>query len=359
LDGAIVPASHLDKNFCCCHKLRMKNGLRHLIPLSILGLAAVCVATAATGDAPSWKASSEWVQLPKNLEKMGVAHGDVAISSAGEVYVSLTGGLRAGIQVYDANGKYLRNVPNAPNDFHGFVIHRDDDDTEYIYGPRVGAGEILKMKLDGEVVMTIPGESIPKEYWKVNARSGKPAIRLTACDVAPNGDIFVTDGYSSDYIHRFDAEGKYLATFGGKGEPYNFQTLHKIAVDTRFEPARIVGVSRTDGRVVHVSMDGEYLGDIATDLMKPAALVVQGDYLAVGEILGRVTVFDKAGNIVAQFGANEKEDETGTNKTGPEKWRPGVVTAPHGIDFDAAGNLYVTEYSIFGRVHKFLKTKAE
>ncbi len=337
----------------------MKTGLRQLVPLSILCLAAVCVATAATSGAPSWTASSEWVQLPKDLEKMGVAHGDIAISEAGEVYVSLTGGLRAGVQVYDANGKYLRNVPNAPNDFHGFVIHKDADGTEYIYGPRVGAGSILKMKLDGEIVMTIPGESIPLEYWKKNAKTGEGAIRLTACDVAPNGDIFVTDGYSSDYIHRFDAEGKYLATFGGKGEPYNFQTLHKIAIDTRFDPAQIVGVSRTDGRLVHVSMEGEYLGNIATELLMPAALVVQGDYLAVGEIKGRVTVFDKAGNIAAQFGANENADEVGTNKTEPEKWRAGVVTAPHGIDFDAAGNLYVTEYSIFGRVHKFLKTVAE
>jgi len=337
----------------------MKTGVRHLIPLSILCVAVVCVATAATTGAPSWKASSEWVQLPGGLEKMGVSHGDVAVSEAGEVYVSLTGGLRAGIQVYDADGKYLRNVPNAPNDFHGFVIHRDPDGVEYIYGPRLGAGSILKMKLDGEIVMTIPGESIPVEYWKKNAKTGKAVIRLTACDVASNGDIFVTDGYSSDFIHRFDAEGKYLATFGGKGEPCNFQTLHKIAVDTRFEPARIVGVSRTDGRVVHLSMEGDYLGNIATDLLKPAALVVQGDYLAVGEILGRVTVLDKSGKIVAQFGANEKADETGTNKTEPEKWRPGIVTAPHGIDFDAAGNLYVTEYSIFGRVHKFLKTAAE
>lgn len=357
--GAIVSGSHLDKVCRCRHKVRMKNGLRDFIPWSIVCLAAVCVATAAASDAPSWNASAEWLQLPADLEKMGVAHGDVAISDAGEVYVSLTGGLRAGIQVYNANGKYLRNVPNAPNDFHGFVIHKDADGVEYIYGPRLGAGSILKMKLDGEIVMTIPGESIPKEYWKKNARTGKEAIRLTACDVAPGGDIFVTDGYSSDYIHRFDAEGKYLATFGGKGEPYNFQTLHKIAIDTRFDPARIVGVSRTDGRVVHMSMEGGYLGDIATDLLKPAALVVQGDYLAVGEILGRVTVFDKAGKVAAQFAANDKEDETGTNKTEPEKWRPGIVTAPHGIDFDAAGNLYVTEYSIFGRVHKFVKTEAK
>jgi len=37
-------------------------------------------------------------------------------------------------------------------------------------------------------------------------------------DVAPNGDLYVTDGYASDYVHRFDRDGKYLKSFGGKKE---------------------------------------------------------------------------------------------------------------------------------------------
>jgi hypothetical protein len=341
----------------------MKHGPRHLALLSALCIAALCVATVVTGAAtalaPVWKTTPDWGQLPKEWEKMGVAHGDIAVSENGDVYISLTGGLRAGVQVYDKDGKYLRNVANAPNDFHGFVIHKDSDGEEYIYGSRLGAGDTLKMTLDGEIVMTIPKAAIPEEHWKENPKTKKKALRLTACDVAPNGDIFITDGYSSDKVHRFNAKGEYLATFGGKAAPYNFQTLHKIAIDTRFEPARIVGVSRTDGRVVHMTMEGEYLGDVATGLMKPAALVVQGDFLAVGEILGRVTVLDKEGKVVAQIGHNENADEVGTNKTEPAKWRPGIVNAPHGIAFNAAGDLFVAEYSVFGRIVKFARLAGE
>lgn len=297
-----------------------------------------------------WTPVIDWLKLPEGMDRMGAAHGDIAVASNGDVYVSLTGGLRAGVQVYDRDGNYLRNVENAPNDFHGFVIRPDESGTEFIYGPRLSAGEIVKMSLEGEVVMTIPGDRIPKEHWKVHPRAKKPVLRLTACDVAPNGDIFVTDGYSSDLIHRFSAEGEYLATFGGKEAPYSFQTLHKIAIDTRFDPPRIVGTSRADGRVVHLSLDGEVIGDVATDLLMPAALVVYRDLLAVGEIKGRISIFDSKGNLVQQLGTNEVAEEVGTNKTEPAKWRPGIVNAPHGVAFNSEGDLFVTEYSQFGRI---------
>lgn len=326
--------------------------LSRILPVAV-AIGAAFLATGANDSAAEWKPVADWLSLPEGMENMGAAHGDVAVSKSGEVFVSLTGGLRAGVQVYGPDGKFLRSLPDAPKDFHGFVIHEDADGVEYIYGPRLGTGEILKMTLDGEVVLRIPAETIPEEHWKLNQRAGKKILRLTACDVAPNGDIFVTDGYSTDLIHRLDAKGKYLATFGGKGEPYHFATLHKIAIDTRFDPPRIVGVSRTDGRVVHLSLDGELIGDVATGLRKPAALVTHGDLLAVGEILGRVTVLDGDGNIVRQFGTNENEDEIGTNKTEPAKWRTGVVNAPHGVAFNGEGDLFVTEYSLFGRILKY------
>jgi hypothetical protein len=63
--------------------------------------------------------------------------------------------LRAGVQVYSNEGKYLRNVADAPNDFHGFVIHKDADGIEYIYGPRLGGMKVLKLTLDGKVVLEI------------------------------------------------------------------------------------------------------------------------------------------------------------------------------------------------------------
>jgi hypothetical protein len=310
-------------------------------------------ALAGAGFAADYQEVPNWYKLQPGRPQMGPQHGDVAVSSKGEVYVSIMDP-KAGVQVYAPDGKWLRNVPDAPPDFHGFVIHKDADGQEYIYGTRLGAGNILKLTLDGKEVLNIPPTAIPDEF-KVKGKDGKPTVRLTAMDVAPNGDLYITDGYSSDYVHRFDKTGKYIKSFGGKKEPYSFKTLHKIAIDTRFNPARIIGCDRANGRIVHMSLDGDFLGVVASDLKFPAAVVIHGDQAIIGELKGGVVILDKAGKIVSQFGATTAADETGNNKVEPDKWKVGVVTAPHGVACDDKGDIYVSEYNIYGRVHRFDK----
>jgi hypothetical protein len=327
--------------------------------------ALLVVTSIGAAFAADYKAVPDWYSFPDGKKVIGNMHGDVAVASNGEVYASVMDP-KAGIQVFAPDGKWVRNVPNAPPDFHGFVIHKEADG-EFIYGARLGAGNILKLTLDGKEVLNIPPSAIPDEFKNKtpktkkgpdgkeipNPDGDKPIVRLTAMDVAPNGDLYVTDGYASDYVHRFDKTGKYLKSFGGKKPPYSFSTLHKLAIDTRFDPPRIIACDRANGRVVHLSLDGEFLGVIAKDLLLPAAVAVHGDLAVIGELKGRITVLDKAGKIVAQLGANDRADEVGTNKTEPDKWRPGIVTAPHGVAFNDHGDIFVSEYSVYGRVHRF------
>ncbi|MDE0819693.1 MAG: hypothetical protein OSA95_01125 [Opitutales bacterium] len=293
---------------------------------------------------PKYEAVADWVKLPEGRDKIGNMHGDVAVSSTGEVYVSVMDA-KAGLQVYGNDGKWIRNVKGAPSDLHGFVI-RKQEDGEFIYGPRLGGQEILKLTLDGKVVLRIPASTIPDKF------KNRGRVRLTGMDVAPNGDLYVTDGYSSDYVHRFDKTGKYLASFGGRGEPYKFRTLHKIIVDTRFSPPRLLGTDRANMRVIHMSLDGKFLGEVAKGLLLPACAAIHGDLAAIGEIKGRVTLLDKEGKVFKQLGYNDHKDEVGTNRTPRIKWRTGIMTAPHGVAFNARGDLFVAEYSTIGRIHR-------
>ncbi len=345
--------------------------------LTSLCFGLLVAATVAHGDTVSYEADPNWLKLPEGRTEIGSMHGDIAVSAAGEVYMSVEGTVRQryailgpnpGIQVYSLEGKYLRNVPDAPFDLHGFLI-RQEPAGEFIYGVRLAGGAtaadqtradidkqaIVKMTLDGRMVMSIPASSIPDEF-KSKSRDGRAYMRLSGIAVAPNGDIYVTDGYSSDYLHRFSKDGKYIASFGGKQPPYGFNQLHKIAIDTRFEPARLIGTDRQNGRLVHFALDGKLLGVIASDLKRPSSLAIRGDYLAVGELAGgRIILLDKEGKIVTQMGTNTVAEGVGVNTTPPEKWRPGEVTAPHGLAFTAQGDLLASEFNLFGRVHRFVR----
>ncbi|HUF74138.1 MAG TPA: hypothetical protein VMR74_14740 [Gammaproteobacteria bacterium] len=300
--------------------------------------------------AQSYEPVEGWLKLPADRETIGPMHGDIAVSRAGEVYVSVeTEGM--GVQVFSADGRYLRSLTEAPADLHGFVI-RDAGDGEHIYGVSLRGQRFVKMALDGEIVLDVARDAIPRQYWTENRFSSELGVLLSGMDVAPNGDLYVTDGYSSDYVHRFDPQGNYLETFGGKAEPYDFNILHKIAIDTRFDPLRIIATDRLNDRVVHLGLDGEFLGVVSDDLSLPAALTIDGDNVIVGELEGRVTILDKAGNVVARVGTNTDEG-IGGNQMPPEEWRTGFVVAPHGIATNAQGDLFVAEFSTYGRVHKF------
>jgi hypothetical protein len=310
------------------------------------------IALGTASLAAEYVAATNWPTLPPGRAQIGNMHGDVAVSSAGEVYVSVQDP-EAGLQVYAADGAFVRTVPNAPGDLHGFVI-RTQPDGEFIFGATMRGQTIVKMALDGRVVMTIPASAIPDGFKVRNARSGQLGVVLTGLDVAPNGDLYVADGYASDFIHRFDRSGRYLASFGGKKEPYGFNTLHKLAVDTRFQPARLIATDRANNRVVHLSLDGGFLGVVAGDLLLPAAVAIHGDNAIVGELNGRVTILDKAGAVVERIGTNTGAG-VGTNKIPPDQWRAGLVLSPHGVAIGRRGDLFVSEFNAFGRVHRFMR----
>lgn len=318
--------------------------MKTLFSAALLALALLSPAQAAD----SFIMDTHFLTPPPGMATIGDSHGDIAVSPAGEIYVSVQGGDHAGIQVYGADGHYLRNVPGAPTDLHGFIIARGPDGRSYIYGVSRLAQEIVQIGLDGRRILTIPAGAIPARYKK----DDKQAVNMTGIAVASNGDIYVTDGYGLDFIHRFNRSGKYLASFGGKGAPWNFDTCHKIAIDARSLPASLLCTDRKHNRIVRMDLNGKVLGVLAQGLRLPSAMAIRGDEMAVAELAGRVVILDRAGQVIAAIGANENQDEIRTNKAPPEIWKPDRFYAPHGVSWDADGNLLVTEFNQWGRVTK-------
>ena len=277
---------------------------------------------------------------------IGPVHGGVAVDRAGKVYVSTD--TPRGILVFGPDGKYLRNF--GPEQIHGLYLARERDG-EYLYAARPNFHEVLKIKTDGKVAWTM---SFPAEAG-IYANAGE--FNPTNMVALPDGTIFVADGYGKNYIHKYDSDRKYLKSFGGPGavpaEDGKFNRCHGLAVDMRGPNPLLIVCNRESGRVEQWDTDGNLVKVLQRNLRMPAAVNVRGDYIAIAELQGRVTILGKDNSIAAQIGDNPTVAQRANYGLEPAQWTEGIVNSPHGIAFDRAGNVVVSEWSKFGRLHLF------
>jgi len=281
---------------------------------------------------------------------LGSTHGGVVVDKSGSVYTSSS----LGIFVFSPEGKLIRKfLGDNYSNIHDLEI-RAEGDAEFLYGARNAAGEGIKVHAEtGDIVLKL---GIPAESG-LNLTKWSP----TAITVAPNGDIILADGYASNVIFKFDKTGKYLKHFGVKGNGLKeFNTAHGMTLDTRYEPARLLICDRNHapkGRLLHYSLDGEFLDEVVTGLGMPTSVAVQGDYVSVPDLHGRVVILDKSNTIMAVLGHNA-DPATRVNHAVPQdKWIEGVFNGTHGSYWDKDGNLYVQDWNVSGRIMKLVRVK--
>ena len=281
---------------------------------------------------------------------LGPTHGGVVIDKAGNIYTSA----RIGVVVFSPDGKVVRRYlgPEYSN-IHDMEI-REEADGEFIYGARNANAEGIKFNaLTGEMILKLP---FPKESG-LNLKKFAP----TAITVAPNGDIILSDGYASNHIFKFDKNGKYLSHFGKKGNGLKeFNTAHGMTLDTRYDPPRLLICDRNHqpkGRLLHYDLDGNFIEEVITGLGMPTSVSIQGDYVSVPDLHGRLVILDKSNTIVAVLGNNE-DPKTRVNFNVPQdKWREGIFSGTHGSYWDEEGNLYVQDWNVSGRLMKLVRVK--
>jgi hypothetical protein len=314
-----------------------------------LFLITLCVITPLLGFAPLERIfSSVPNHFPAQPDSklLGPTHGGAAIDRAGNVYVSTD--TPRGILVFGPDGKYKRCF--GPGQIHGLHLQRERDG-EYLYAARPSFHEVLKIKTDGTVAWTMGYPEASGIYTKAEEFSPTNMVAL------PDGTIFVADGYGKNYIHKYDRDRKYLKSFGGPGgnpaEEGKFNRCHGLAADTRGKKPLLFVCNRESGRVEHWDTDGNFVKVLQRNLRMPAAAHVAGDYAAIAELQGRVTILGKDNSIVAQVGDNPDTSQRANFGLEPVKWTEGVCNSPHAVAFDRAGNLVVAEWSQFGRVLLF------
>jgi len=307
--------------------------------------AIVLVSTTAFAAELKYSITPDFFEQNPGGQPIGACHGGTVIDKKGNIYI--TTDTERGILVFSPEGKFIRAF--GPTRIHGLEMRREKG-VEYIYGARPSDHEVIKLKLDGTIEWTI---RCPMEAGIYKDQDG---FKPCAVTVGPDGSIFVADGYGSNYVLKFDKDRKFVKAFGGSGsEEGKFHTCHGIALDTRQHKPLLFICDRNNNRVEYWDLDGNFVKVIQKDLRMPAAVNIRGDYAVIPELQGRVTVLDKAGNIVAQVGDNPNRNQWANFGLPPDQWKVGICNSPHGAAIDKHGDLIVTEWSKYGHFHKFTR----
>jgi hypothetical protein len=306
----------------------------------------------------------QWAQLPSQFSWQ-TTH-NVAVDNEGLVYVIHEGrhelSEHPSIFVFDGDGRYVRSFGQQfQGGGHGLEV-RTEGSGQFLYVCAYQhVKSFAKLTLTGEVVwqrwapmesgVYAEGEDTkPQKVW------GRDRFLPTNFAFLADGDFFLSDGYGSYFIHRYDKDGNWKSCFGGPGEGEGkFNTPHGLWVDTRSdgEPTLVV-TDRANNRVQVLSLAGEHLRTMP-DYGLPANIDTLGELMLVPELVARVTLLDRQNQVVARLGDDRERIQADSNfdiRRDPGRWQDGRFVHPHDACFDKDGNIFVAEWVDTGRVSK-------
>jgi sugar lactone lactonase YvrE len=301
----------------------------------------------------TYEVTHDWGDLPAGIQ-YGNTHG-VCEDSHGHIYIHhtvfATSEKADSMVVFDHKGKFVKSWGSQfKGGAHGLHI-RKEGSTEFLYLCDTKRGLVVKTTLSGEEVFSL---GYPKEAAPYAAQPIK--YSPTNLAVAPNGNIYVADGYGSSYINVYDSTGKYLSTFGGPGkEPGQLSCPHGLVLDARGPQPILLVADRSNKRIQRFTLAGQHM-DFIEDIPAPCHFNIykNGD-VVMPDLFARVTLFDKDNKIITQLGDDSSSDYMKTRKLTRDHFQPGKFVCPHGACFDHSGNIYVVEWVEVGRVTRLRK----
>jgi hypothetical protein len=300
-----------------------------------------------------YEVTHDWGDLPPNI-KYGNTHG-VCEDSQGHIYIHHTVNAASeshdSMVVFDARGKFVKSWgAEFQGGAHGLFIHKEGRD-EFLYLCDTKRAIVVKATLSGEQVWKVGYPEESEAYKPVDGKRIK--YSPTNLAIAPNGDVYVGDGYGSSYINQYNKDGKYIRTFGGKGkEAGKLDCPHGIIIDTRHGDPNIIVADRGNARLQRFTLDGQHIDFVdGTKLPCHFGFFKNGD-VVVPDLGARVTIMDRNNQVIENLGDDSASEWRKTRTQPRTAFKPGKFVAPHGATFDHHGNIFVVEWVEVGRVSK-------
>lgn len=305
-------------------------------------------AVPAAGDCRTfgYEPDPNWANRPAGVRWSEVAA--VATDSRDRVFVFARDD--HAVRVFAPDGHLLASWGEGLFDRpHGITVAPDDtvyctDDSGHVVHQFTPEGQLLRTFGTRSKAADTGATTVD---FRTIRRAGPPFNFPTNLAVAPNGDLYVSDGYGNARIHHFAWDGRLIRSWGEAGAgPGQFRIPHGIAVDA---DGTVFVADRENSRIQLFSPTGQFLMEW-TDVARPCqTFITPAGEVFVAELGyragmwpgttaptpdatgGRVSIFDRAGNLKARWGG------------GADPCAAGDFFAPHDICVDSRGDVYVAE----------------
>lgn len=259
--------------------------------------------------------------------------------------ILLTNHTSNNVIIYNKDGKLLDSWGDSFPGAHGLTL-RDEGGEDFLYLTDTKLHEVIKMTSDGREVFRISAPERPGADGK-----NRPFLP-TETAIAENGDIYVADGYGSQFIYVYDQQGRLKHEFGGPGKADDqFLNAHGIAIDTRDGKPKLLITAREKNQLKYFDLEGNYLSTIDLPGAYICRPVIRGSEVYLATIWsgdkannsGFVSILDRNNRVVSAPGGlapaykNDQLQPTAQALT--------LFKHPHDVCVDDDENLYVPQWN--------------
>lgn len=223
--------------------------------------------------------------------------------------------LNSKIMVFDSHGKLLKSWgDNFVLSAHGLRL----DDDGFVWITDKTGDQVFKFSANGKLLMTLGKKGVAGDMNSTDALNGPSDVV-----VAKNGDIFVSDGESSNArVVKFSKDGKFIKFWGTKGSgPGQLEDPHSIALDSA---GHVYVANRLNKRIEVFDSDGNYLNQLP-QFGAPACIYISKDdtlYVAAGAPQNWIVIGTTDGKVLGKISG---------------------LSGPHWVTVDSTGAVYVAE----------------
>ena len=321
----------------------------------------------------------EWdkrkVRSPESL--LGWAHPGMAITKEQKIVTCDSG--ESKILVFSVDGELVNSWEGNFVDAHGITVAQEEGQEViwiadngakresknfYEYPPGFGSksGRVFKCIFGGEEILEL---DFPKHSAYKENRYSPTSVAVDEIIQGGSGDIWVSDGYGANLVHRYSNDGEYKHTIDGSSGAGHFNCPHGIFIDRRRDVPELYVADRANSRVQVFDLEGRFIRSFGSDfLTTPSGFSTYNKIMIIAELNSRLVVIGEADNFVEYLFMDEKapnylgwpnEQTANGTLSRPSTLGPLKFNSPHGITVDSRGNIYIAEWLIGGRITKLKK----